>query len=271
MQGRLLPPVGDAIQCFPGSRWPEEFALAADLGLDAIEWIVDDAGANPLAGDGDKAPVQAAIDGTGVAVSSICADIFMGGCRLAHGPISSRAAAAGILEGLLRTCRAVGATRIVLPFVDSSELAGDNDLNAARQAIDGVLPVARAEGVELHVETSLSPPAFGAFLDVLDDDVVKVNYDMGNSAALGYVPMEEFAAYGHRIGSVHIKDRIRGGTTVALGTGSTQFREVFSGLRELGYDGDYVLQVARGQAGEEEDNIRRAVEFVHHQLVSITP
>jgi hexulose-6-phosphate isomerase len=268
MQGRLLPPVDGTIQCFPGSRWYEEFTAAAALGLDFIEWIVDQAAENPLAGDGDVTPVQAAVTDTGVVVSSVCADVFMGDLQLARGSGSARAAAAGTLDGLIHTCGSLGATRIVLPFVDSSELEQDDDLQAARRAIEAALPAARADGVELHLETSLDPAAFASFLATLPDPMVKVNYDMGNSAALGYRPEEEFAAYGERIGSVHVKDRVRGGTTVALGTGSTDFSAVFAGLGALGYDGDFVLQVARGVDGDEAGTIRRSIEFVRQHLAS---
>jgi L-ribulose-5-phosphate 3-epimerase len=268
MQGRLLPPVDGNIQCYPGSRWADEFSLAASLGLDFIEWIVDQAPDNPLAGDA-VAPVKSVIVDTGVVVSSICADVFMGNLQLAHGSPNSQAASAAHLTALLHTAAAVGATRIVLPFVDSSELSQDADLDAAKGAIEGVLPAARAEGVELHLETSLDPKGFAALLNDLPDPMVKVNYDMGNSAALGYRPKDEFAAYGARIGSVHVKDRVRGGTTVAPGTGSTEFEAVFAGLDDLGYDGDYVLQVARGDAGDEVTTIRHSIDFVHRHLNSV--
>ena len=45
-------------------------------------------------------------------------------------------------------------------------------------------------------------------LNALPHPVIKVNYDSGNSASLGYSVTEEFAAYGNRIGSIHIKDRL---------------------------------------------------------------
>ncbi len=78
-----------------------------------------------------------------------------------------------------------------------------------------------------------------------------MNYDSGNSSSLGYEVGEEFAAYGHRIGSVHIKDRRLGGGTVPLGTGNADLPAVFRGLAALGYHGDYVLQIARSEPGEE--------------------
>ncbi len=53
MQGRLVPPTDNRIQCFPRERWADEFALASQAGLDCIEWIYDLYGAdvNPLATD----------------------------------------------------------------------------------------------------------------------------------------------------------------------------------------------------------------------------
>jgi len=55
MQGRLVPPTDNRIQCFPRERWADEFALAAKAGLDCIEWIYDLYGAdvNPLATDAE--------------------------------------------------------------------------------------------------------------------------------------------------------------------------------------------------------------------------
>ena len=66
-----------------------------------------------------------------------------------------------------------------------------------------------------------------------------MNYDTGNSSGLGYVAREEFAAYGERIGSIHIKDRLRkpDGSVVTkpLGEGSADFEDVFASIRSIGY------------------------------------
>ena len=48
---------------------------------------------------------------------------------------------------------------------------------------------------------------------------------MGNSASLGYDAQEEIDLLGNKIINVHIKDRIRSGTTVPLGTGDTDFKK----------------------------------------------
>ena len=84
--------------------------------------------------------------------------------------------------------------------------------------------------VELHLETDLDPGKFKSLLDEIKHPLIKVNYDSGNSGSLGYSPVEEFAAYGDRIGSFHIKDRVLGGGTVPLGTGERRFRKLEKGL-----------------------------------------
>ena len=100
----------------------------------------------------------------------------------------------------------------------------------------------------------------------IPDPLLRVNYDSGNSASLGYDVASELAAYGARIGSVHIKDRVRGGGTVPLGTGDADLPALFSGLARLRYQGDYVLQVARGTDGGEVEWARQNRAFLVREL-----
>ena len=51
-------------------------------------------------------------------------------------------------------------------------------------------------------------------------DRIKINYDIGNSAAQGYNVIEELDTYGNRISDIHIKDRILNGGPVILGNGN---------------------------------------------------
>jgi hexulose-6-phosphate isomerase len=118
----------------------------------------------------------------------------------------------------------------------------------------------------LHLETSLDPRRFHSLLAKLPHPYLKANYDAGNSASLGYDVLEEIAAYGERIGSVHIKDRIRGGGTVPLGSGDANIPALLSELFRIGYKGDFVMQIARGEAGKELGWIRQNRELVLGQL-----
>ena len=72
-----------------------------------------------------------------------------------------------------------------------------------------------------------------------------LTYDIGNSAGLGFDPGDEFKAYGERIIHVHVKDRLRGGSTVPLGEGDALFDNVFDYIAAQNYQGDIILQTAR--------------------------
>lgn len=263
MQGRLVPPLDGRIQCFPRDRWRDEFALAADAGLDAIEWIFDAFGldVNPIATDEGIQELLALTDETGVAIRSICADYFMERplLRARAGEIEDRIE---ILAWLLRRGASLGVTRVVLPFVDASRIGSDEELRSVAATLGRVLPVAEETGVELHLETSLAPEPFSDLLTRQPHAAVKVNYDSGNSASLGYRPRDEFAAYGARVGSVHIKDRVLGGSTVPLGSGDADFGGLFACLDDVGYEGDFVLQVARGADGGEVSWARHNLAFL---------
>jgi hexulose-6-phosphate isomerase len=267
MQGRLLPPVDGRIQHFPRGQWEQEFPLAAAAGLGAIEWIYDTygLGANPLETDQGVARIGSLAREHRVAVHSICADYFMDSAfvRSAGAERSERLAR---LEWLLGQAKRLGVTRIVLPFVDQSAIRDAADHDSAVDALHRALPAAEAAGIELHLETSLAPDDFAGLLACLPHPLVRVNYDSGNSSSLGYKPREEFAAYGDRVGSVHVKDRVRNGGTVPLGEGDADFDAMFGCLRSLNYAGDIVLQVARGMAGDEVAWARHNCAFVERHI-----
>lgn len=267
MQGRLLPPVEGRIQAFPRELWEREFPHAAAAGLDAIEWVYDTygLGANPLQTAEGVARIALLSREHRVAVRSICADYFMD-FAFVRSTGDERAARLAHLEWLLRQAALLGVSRIVLPFVDQSEIRDAADREAAIDSIRRALPAAHSAGVELHLEASLPPGDFALLLACLPHPFVKVNYDSGNSSSLGYKPAEEFAAYGARVGSVHVKDRVLHGGTVPLGQGDADLGTVFACLRRLNYAGDIVLQVARGPSGDEISWARRNRAFVERYL-----
>ena len=252
MQGRLVPPDGQRIQCFPRDEWAREFPLAAVAGLDCIEWIFDEFGedVNPLATDSGIDAVLALADEHGVQVSSICADYFMDR-PLVRASASQLAERFDVLDWLLRRCGRLGADRIVIPFVDASRIDTAEELDDVIAVLRRTLPIAEETGIEIHLESSLEPERFAGLLERLSHPLLKVNYDSGNSSSLGYHPRVEFAAYGSLIGSVHVKDRVLQGSTVPLGSGDADLDSLFDCLREVGYAGDIILQVARDASGDE--------------------
>ena len=262
MQGRLSPPEDGRIQCFPRMTWRDEFSRAVEAGIPAIEWIDDTYGedTNPLRTEQGLDEIQSLMHQYGVRIPSVCADSFMEEPLIRCTP-EECAERLQLLQYLLQQAKKIGARHVGVPFLDHSALQNEEEISDAAQALRSILPMLNDLDLELHLETSLHPDDFCILLHLIDDIRVRVTYDTGNSAALGYNPKEEFAAYGDFIGSVHIKDRHLGGTTVGLGTGDTQFTLVRDELNRIEFDGLITLQAARGSSGEEVAQLRSYKSF----------
>src|SRR5687767_14927572 len=141
MQGRLLPPEGESIQRFPRNRWRDEFPLAAEAGLDAIEWIYDLYGAdvNPLATDKGIAEMRALSHGHGVAVLSLCADYFLDRPLIRVAPAEAVDLTAH-LAWLIERCAEASITRVVLPFVDQARIDSPSDERRVVELLRQLLP-----------------------------------------------------------------------------------------------------------------------------------
>jgi L-ribulose-5-phosphate 3-epimerase len=267
MQGRLSPPEVGRFQSFPRNSWRQEFARARDAGLDYIEWIYDDYGAslNPIASQEGRELLQELKAEFRIDIPAICVDWLMDFPVVRCDP-EERLEREGILRQLLLWGAQTGMSRLVLPFVDASSMRTPEEKEIVIRVLENALPLAKRIGVEIHIEADLDPHEFAQFLNNVDDPAVKVNYDSGNSSGLGYIASDEFSAYGKRIGSIHIKDRLRkldgSVETKPLGQGSANFDDVFASIRSIGYSGGFTLQVARGRNGDEVNWAKQQAAFV---------
>lgn len=269
MQGRLSPPAGGQIQSFPVETWRDEFARAREAGLDRIEWIYETGtdGVNPLGTDAGIAEMQRLAASSGVGVWSVCADYYMAERLVAPDgvPVERNVQR---LEWLLDRAGRLGARYIVLPFVDSSSLKSSVEILGLRQVLHLVTPFAEQAGVELHLETDLPPRDLEALLKEISHPLVRANYDIGNSASLGHNPTEELTLLGPWLGSVHVKDRVLGGSTVPLGTGAADFPTCFHLICAAGFRGPYMLQTAREEGPSEVELAIRNRRFVEKHIAA---
>ena len=269
MQGRLSPPVDGRIQSFPVITWRQEFDLARDAGLACIEWIYEEEteASNPLATDEGLAAITAGVKTTGVAVRSICADYYMSR-RLVGTDGSIQNQALGHLTWLIQRANLLAARYMVLPFVDSSSVRSPEGISGLLSALKSVIPFAEQANLELHLETDLPPGEFVRVLQSVNHRLVRANYDIGNSASLGYDPLEELTLLGPWLGSVHVKDRLRGSHTVRLGTGSADFDVCFRMIRAADFHGTFILQAAREEGLSEVELAKRNRGFIERHWLA---
>lgn len=251
MQGRLCDQVDGKIQAFPWQDWETEFPAAAAAGLHLMEWTLDQERLyeNPLMTEAGQARIRELCRQYEVAIPSLTGDCFM------QAPFWKQAGAARqVLQddfiAICRACAEVGVRMIVVPLVDNGRL---EYAEQEKILVDFLLEQeALFESLDLKVifESDYVPEELKRFIGTLPAGRFGINYDIGNSAALGFSPAEEFAEYGSRVVNVHVKDRVLGGTTVPLTTGSANFRDVFAELARLGYSGNFILQTARAADGD---------------------
>ncbi len=252
MQGRLSPPIDGRIQGFPADSWKDEFASAREAGLSSIEWIFEKPNErrNPFGDDAGAAEVKRLSLETGVKVQSVCADYYMEE-RLISADGSPAPGPVDHLRWLIGRAGKLSIRYIVLPFVDQSSLKTTGQSEGLVSLLSDLAPEAEDAEVELHLETDLPPEPFRSVLDKIAHPFVRANYDIGNSAALGHDPEEELGLLAPYLGSVHVKDRALGETTVPLGTGNANFPVCFRMIDEAGFKRPFILQAARGEEGEE--------------------
>jgi sugar phosphate isomerase/epimerase len=252
MQGRLTPKYQGRYQAFPVGMWQDEFKAAKECGLDLIEFILDfnDAGENPLLKEGGVEEIKSIIKETGVSVQTICADYFMEAPLHSSNNITVQESRK-VMFSLLDNAKSLGVTDIVIPCVDQSTLDSQEVADRFVENLTPMVEIAEKYGINLSLETDLAPQSFVELLDRFNSSRVTVNYDIGNSAALGFDSNEELSTYGYRITDVHIKDRMLAGESVTLGEGNADFSKFFDKLKEFNYQGPFIMQTYRDDEGVE--------------------
>ncbi len=267
MQGRLSPVVNGLIQSFPWTNWQQEFQLAESIGFGLMEWTIDQDRLyeNPLLTLDGREKIRALSQEHGVNVNSLTGDCFM------QAPFwkSDNKEHDDLLKDfvlVIESCAAVGISIVIIPLVDNGRLENSQQENMLVSDLQEMTELFLKHNIQVMFESDFSSSELLRFIERLDSTVFNINYDIGNSAALDFDPVEEIKVYGHRIGNVHIKDRVLGGTTVPLGEGAADFIKVFSALNEAQYKGKYILQTARANDDDHAGVLCKYREMVNDWL-----
>jgi L-ribulose-5-phosphate 3-epimerase len=254
MQGRLSPLLDGRIQAFPREHWRQEFELGARLGFSFLEWTLDHEGLleNPLMTPAGRREISSLGDAHGLRVPSVTGDCFM------QAPFYKASGAVrqdrlDEFRAVVEACTQAGVTQagvdcLVFPLVDAGQLTNPREEDDLLRGLETVVPL--LSRTRIAFESDYPPSELQRLLSRMPSDRFGINYDIGNSASLGFDPREEIARSGPKILNVHVKDRVRGGSTVPLGTGNADFPAVFDALNRVGYKGRFVLQTARAADGD---------------------
>lgn len=251
MQGRLCDQVDGKIQAFPWRDWDVEFKAAASIGLHIMEWTLDQDRLyeNPLMHERGRERIRFLSREHNLSIPSLTGDCFMQAPFWKKSGAEKKCLQEDFLA-IVAASGALGIQLIVVPLVDNGRIENSHQED---DFVDFLLVnqgVFLRNNLQVIFESDYAPEELARFIARFPATHFGINYDIGNSAALGFDPINEFRAYGTRILNVHVKDRVLGGTTVPLAKGSANFEVVFSELAKVNYRGNFILQTARAGSGK---------------------
>lgn len=246
MQGRLSNLVNGKIQAFPWDSWQKEFGMAESLGLDLIEWTLDQERLyeNPLMTVSGQRKIRKLCNQHNISIPSLTGDCFMQAPFWKSGGEDKTRLQADFLA-IGEACAEIGIGILVVPLVDNGRLETTRQEDKLVEFLLEHQSFFDDHSLQLAFESDFAPAELARFIGRFSSANFGLNYDTGNSAAFGFNPVEELMAYGQRVLNIHIKDRIFDGPTVPLQTGAADFGAVFSVLSQQRYQGNFILQTAR--------------------------
>lgn len=256
IQGRLSARPYPKLQEFPWKSWEKEFQYAGEIGYDFIEWIFEENHYedNPIWTAEGRKKIKKRIAEMRVSVCSVCADYFLErpfyrrkGYDLKYNIF--------ILKELIKRTREIGADTILLPVLENAEIRCHEDEKILMEAVYEVIPVLEEFEVKLGFETELKAEKYLKLILQFNNDFVGAYYDAGNCAACGYDMRHDMEVLNGHVINIHVKDRKRGGGSVSLGTGDTNFADGIPYLMQNGFTGNFVMQTYF-----EDDHISEAIK-----------
>lgn len=241
MQGRLSSKCGQPLQSFPWDSWEEEFERASSIGFDQIEWLVDGGNdnKNPIASLSGQNKILKLSDKFGVVIKSLCAHSMISG-DLLHDNIANANLAKHKFIQILSWAEKININFVILPVMDKMSIQN----NIAKEKLKKILrEVSTKDTPIILLESDISAQQLKLFIDDVGIDNLGVLYDLGNATAMNFDIESELRLLHKYIKEVHIKDRYKNnGSSASLGNADTKFNIAFQTLKDLSWQGSFVLE-----------------------------
>ena len=249
IQGRLSPITNNRIQQFPWDTWQNEFSIASKNDINLIEWTIDTFKfyLNPLINLNQWEEINTIASKNNILIPSVTCDYFMENPPWKSDIDLIKKGIIAIFQGM----KNISAKILVVPLVDNSSLLDSSNADTVKNLFTDLIPEMIQNNIQIAFECDLNPEKLLHFISEFDKNYFGINYDIGNSASLGFDPNNEFESYGSRITNVHVKDRKLNGPTIPLGEGDADFPRIFRLLHGENYQGNLILQTARSKEGRD--------------------
>ena len=265
MQGRLSPIVAGKIQAFPEKYWKAEFFTAQALGFEMIEWTLDRQNImqNPVLIDHQS--ILAIKDMTGVNVKSLTYDAAMQAPLVLDGKIQNTEVE--VLSQVLEACQKLNVQYLIFPLVDQSSIKDYDDYREYIKLFRYIDEKLLGDKIRIAIESDFEPKKISQFMKDIGSENIGINYDTGNSAALGYDFEEEMSEYSAFILNIHLKDRKYRGSTVPLGEGDAPLNEQITYFNKYLNECNWIIQAARSSTGDDVGLAQSYLKFITSKVI----
>jgi L-ribulose-5-phosphate 3-epimerase len=248
MQGRLTPIKNGKIQEFPIKNWKNEFKAGKALNFKIMEWTLDSHKLyeNPLMHSKGREQIKKIVKKNGYKIHSLVGDCFMNTPFWKKNKKESLKLKKDFINIMYASSK-IGIKKIIVPLVDGGKIENKKQEKALIEFLNSITEILKFHNIQILFESDFPPNKYLKFIKKFNKDLFGINYDIGNSASKNFDPKEEIAAYGRYIKHVHVKDRMKRGKTVFLGSGNADFKTVFKKLKKIKYKGLFIIQGARAK------------------------
>ena len=266
MQGRLSPMVNDRIQIFPRKNWKIEFERAKNLRLKYIEWTLDydTFEHNPIFKASGIKEIKKLSKKYSIQIRSLTGDCFM---QKPFWKISRNKKLISDFKRIINSCNKIGIRYVVIPLVDNGRIQNLKMEIKLIKILKSFIKLLKKKNIQILFESDFNPKKLKNFINKFDKDLFGINYDLGNSASLGYDINEEFESYFEFIKNIHIKDRILNGNTVRLGKGNANFNKFFKNLKKYRYNNMLIYQTARSNQNNDIEELKKNISFIRKKIL----
>lgn len=166
-----------------------------------------------------------------------------------------------ILERLCRICRIMGVDTLVThPFITPAE----NPVEPMAQSLkmlQNFVSIAANEGIKVALENQVYPVDLDFYLREVPG--LRVNLDFAHAVAVGLDVPGEIRKYGRRLAGLHVSDSDgrKEDYHIMPFSGIVDWREVMRALEEVGYSGNFHLEIVHERSeseGENDETARKA-------------
>lgn len=266
-QGRHLKIINKRIQLFPEKNWQNELKLFNVTKLKFIEWVVsrDNFNKNPISQINGHKIINKHLKKNKIKCRSVDLDFIV-----KENPLKLSKDKIKIfikkIEIISTNSSKIGIKYLIFPFLENSspnrKLKIDKLIflfNEIRKKI--------SKKIVILIETDLKPLILLNFIKKMKNKIF-INYDIGNSASKNY-NFEVEKKYFKFVKNIHLKDRVKNGSTIRFGHGNANFKELFNFLIKNKNNYNFTLQPARSKCNKDIKEIKLNIKYIEQLLLNL--